>query len=87
VRELSAPASIESLQAGVGGYIEYVSSFDTYEGKPAIVLINEEGKLVGLPRNDTATHLWKEAFGEELNDFIVGPCLILQGDDEFMESF
>lgn len=60
--------SLASLQKAVGGLIEHVVLLD---GRSAYV--NEEGKLLGLPLNWRATHLY---VGEPL-DVIVGPMVIL----------
>lgn len=43
--------SLRNLQKTVGGYIETVTFF--YEGKPVVVICNEEGRLLGLPYNCT----------------------------------
>ena len=55
--------SLEELQEVVGGYIEiiYVKGND-------IMVLNEEGKLIGLPFNDKASELTSE--------LIVGNVLI-----------
>lgn len=50
----SADESLDTLQRIVGGYIEV---FDTADGNCAV--INEEGKLHGLPLNSRATHALK----------------------------
>ena len=42
--------TLESLQALVGGYIEVVSLYDHH--RPDLVaIVNEEGRLLGLPHN------------------------------------
>lgn len=47
---------LEELQEIVGGYIEIVSQLRTNTGE--ILVINEEGKLIGLPYNDVASLLY-----------------------------
>ena len=58
---------LEQMQAIVGGYIEYVQCKD---GKHVLV-INEEGKIEGLPYNEKATELAELMVG----DYIVGDAL------------
>ena len=57
-QEERAPAngqdySLEEMQAIVGGYIETVPC----KQPGMMMVVNEEGKLLGLPRNDKATAL------------------------------
>lgn len=42
--------SLEELQGFVGGYIEIIG-----HGKDGLMVVNEEGKLDGLPLNTTAS--------------------------------
>lgn len=58
--------SLEELNEFVGGYIEIVSTTD---GR--IMVLNEEGKLNGLPVNLAATILYGNP-----NDVIVGDVLV-----------
>ena len=46
----STDFSLEELKGFVGGYIEIV-----HIGRGQIMVVNEEGKLLGLPFNDIAT--------------------------------
>tara|TARA_R100001244_G_scaffold86809_2_gene66205 strand:- start:5736 stop:6086 length:351 start_codon:yes stop_codon:yes gene_type:complete len=59
---------LEEMQTYVGGYIEIISM-----GNQTLVL-NEEGKLKGLPINNRATQIFKGHFGDL--DFIVGDVLV-----------
>ena len=61
------PNELENLQAAVGGYIETVRLSDT-----AALLVNEEGKLLGLPLNRVI--LDKRG---QLRDTLVGNILIV----------
>jgi hypothetical protein len=87
-----APVDLEFLQNAVGGYIELVPGFDRIGGRACVAFCNEHGKLhLELPFNRRATQLWEEALGRSLRsprgvwrDFLVGPVLVLYGDDEFM---
>lgn len=56
--------SLDELQAFVHGYIELV-----YLGNDMVMVVNEEGKLLGLPRNTKATQMYPL-------DIIVGDVLV-----------
>lgn len=101
--EVGNPSGLlPTLQKAVGGYVEVIPYFKTFldqgEQKPCIALCNEEGKLNELPYNALATALWHEVLkkdktiaampmvGSQL-DSLVGPVVIVMGDDEFMEEF
>lgn len=64
-------ATLEWLQDQVGGYIETTPT--CLSG--LVMVVNEEGKLMGLPFNDTATD-----FARGLYDSIVGNALIMRAD-------
>ena len=66
--------TLEEAQAFVGGYIEIVT---TRKGEQ--IVINEEGKLQGLPWNDLATDLAHEGGAISSDDYIAGNCMILVG--------
>jgi|LauGreDrversion4_2_1035121.scaffolds.fasta_scaffold557748_2 hypothetical protein len=62
--------SLEELQKCVEGYIEIL----WLRGGKALI-VNEEGKLDGLPINDRATYI----IGEHgINDTIVGNALLIE---------
>lgn len=63
---------LDELQKYVGGLIEIVR---TKLGKPMI--INEEGKIDGLPLNQTASEIYQ--YSEF--DFIVGDVLICESNE------
>jgi hypothetical protein len=64
--------SLEELQSFVGGYIEMV-----YLKDKKIMIVNEEGKLNGLPANVKATEIFDENFPDSF-DVIVGDVLITE---------
>lgn len=64
--------TLEEMQAAVGGYIEILS---LGSGR-YLMVINEEGKLQGLPRNPLASALYANA-----NDQIVGNALVCRNRD------
>ena len=64
----------------VGGMVEVVQ-FPNGD----LLLLNEEGKLMGLPLNPEATALWRKHFTKETHsfgydDFVVGPAMVIQKD-------
>jgi hypothetical protein len=62
--------TLKEMQEIVGGYIEFV-----YLLKDNLVMVvNEEGKITGLPFNAKATQLVKEC---NINDIIVGDVLVI----------
>lgn len=67
--------TLEELQKAVGGYIEILHPPDP----KLLMVVNEEGKLKGLPNNDEATRL----MGENLlpGDYIVGNALVCWNKD------
>jgi hypothetical protein len=64
----------------VGGMVEVVT-FPNGD----LLLLNEEGKLMGLPLNVEATALWRTHFTKETHlfgydDFVVGPVIVIAKD-------
>jgi hypothetical protein len=67
------------IRDAVGGLIQPVDL------KPDLTLwCNEEGKLVSLPLNIIASHLWERSFGP--TDLILGDCVFTGGTDEEGET-
>ena len=70
--------SLKEAQEFVGGYVEGI----TFPNGDYLI-INEEGKLKGLPLNPEATALWKATFDNDnfitgRNDFVVGPAILIK---------
>ena len=70
--------SLKEAQEFVGGYVEGI----TFPNGDYLI-INEEGKLIGLPLNPEATALWKATFDNDnyitgRNDFVVGPAILIR---------
>ena len=71
--------TLKEMQEFVGGNIQVVNGIDGSH-----IIINEEGKIKGLPMNMVATTMW---LGEDwdddtsamANDFLVGNAMILKG--------
>jgi hypothetical protein len=76
--------NLDAMQAVVGGYIEHVMLYPAYVSAGISykhLVVNEEGKLEGLPTNSVATDIALE-HGLRPDDFIVGPAILLT-DEEF----
>ena len=70
--------SLEQAQKFVGGYVEGI----TFPNGDYLI-VNEEGKLMGLPINEQATKLWRDTFDNDnyvtgRNDFVVGPAILIK---------
>ena len=70
--------NLKAAQAFVGGYVEGI----TFPNGDYLI-INEEGKLMGLPLNPEATTLWKATFDNDnyitgRDDFVVGPAILIK---------
>ena len=62
----------------VGGMVECVT-FPNGD----LLLLNEEGKLMGLPLNEKASKLWKDTFDNDnyitgRKDYVVGPAILIK---------
>ena len=69
---------LKAAQAFVGGMVEGIS-FPNGD----YLIINEEGKLIGLPLNPEATALWRATFDNDnyitgRKDFVVGPAILIK---------
>ena len=72
--------TLKSAQDFVGGYVEGI----TFPNGDYLI-VNEEGKLMGLPLNPEATALWRATFDNDnyitgRNDFVVGPAILIKKD-------
>lgn len=72
------PMDLPAMQNAVGGNIEVAASYAMPNGRSIVAVVNEEGKLMGLPVNPIGTTLLNEMFG--MQDVIVGNVLIASGD-------
>ena len=69
---------LKAAQDFVGGYVEGI----TFPNGDYLI-INEEGKLMGLPLNEKASKLWSETFDNDnyitgRDDFVVGPAILIK---------
>ena len=67
------PNTLEAFQEIVGGYIEVVPLYGNIR-----MIVNEEGKLLSLPKNKAATELY-----QKISDYIAGIAIITatRGED------
>ena len=70
--------NLKAAQDFVGGYVEGI----TFPNGDYLI-INEEGKLMGLPLNEKASKLWSETFDNDnyitgRDDFVVGPAILIK---------
>jgi hypothetical protein len=67
------PNTLEAFQDIVGGYIEVVPLPGNIR-----MIVNEEGKLLSLPKNKAATELYRK-----ISDYIAGTAIITatRGED------
>lgn len=85
VEKLERPPKLEKLQQIVGGYIEHVPFWTTYNNHPCIAFCNEYGKLNGMPLNQVATSLWLSAIQQpNYPDHLVGQIALIVGTQEFI---
>lgn len=69
--------SLEEMNEIVNGYIEIVWFHD---GSDNIMVLNEEGKIGGLPYNHQATIIAQQGKAISLTDNIVGDVLLCHKD-------
>jgi hypothetical protein len=80
VLDLDAPeGGLKVLQNAVGGWVQAIDI-----NEKVTMWLNEEGKMIGLPRNPIATALWTKTFGP--TDIMVGNAVITGGVDEEGET-
>jgi hypothetical protein len=70
--------TLESAQSFVGGMVQGIE-FPNGD----YMIMNEEGKLMGLPLNPEATTLWRATFDNDnfitgRKDFVVGPAILIK---------
>lgn len=71
---------LEQVQKAVGGLVQAIGLDDDLT-----MWLNEEGKILKLPHNPMAQHLWDNQFGEG-TDYIVGNMVLTGGADSEGET-
>ena len=75
---LKLEPTLKEAQAYVGGYVEGIS-FPNGD----YLIVNEEGKLMGLPLNPEGTALWRATFTKDkyafgYDDWVSGPAILIK---------
>ena len=70
--------TLESAQEFVGGYVEGI----TFPNGDYLI-VNEEGKLMGLSLNPEGTALWRSTFTKDkyafgYDDWVCGPAILIK---------
>ena len=78
IDDVKLEPTLKEAQAFVGGYVEGISM-----PNGDYLIVNEEGKLKGLPFNEEASKLWKDTFDNDnymtgRNDFVVGNAILIK---------
>ena len=80
IKDSKDEPTLKSAQEFVGGMVQGIE-FPNGD----YMIMNEEGKLMGLPLNPEATTLWRATFTEDkylfgYDDFVVGPAILIKKD-------
>ena len=78
VDKIENTPTLKEAQDFVGGMVECI----TWPNGD-LLIVNEEGKLMGLPLNPEATLLWRMTFDNDnyvtgRKDFVVGPAIYIK---------
>jgi len=70
--------NLKTAQDFVGGYVECIT-FPNGD----VLIVNEEGKLMGLPLNPEGTALWRATFTKDkyafgYDDWVSGPAILIK---------
>jgi hypothetical protein len=70
------------------GLLEVIPYFDSYEGKPCLVIGDEEAKVHPVPKspNRRASFAWYHAMGRQVRDYLAGTMVVVQGDIHAMNA-
>jgi hypothetical protein len=78
IEEKTISQDLETLQGLVGGYVESIKL-----SNDMTALVNNEGKMLKLPRNEKATTLCNLCeIGWHDNDFVCGTMVVVGGVDQ-----
>ena len=80
IKDSKDEPSLKEAQEFVGGMVEGIP-FPNGD----YLIMNEEGKIKGLPLNPEATTLWRATFDNDnyitgRKDFVVGPAILIKKD-------
>ncbi len=80
IKDSKDEPSLKEAQEFVGGYVQGI----TFPNGDYLIM-NEEGKIKGLPLNSEATMMWRATFDNDnyitgRKDFVVGPAILIKKD-------
>ena len=80
IKDSKDEPDLKAAQEFVGGMVQGIQ-FPNGD----YMIMNEEGKLMGLPLNPEATTLWRATFTKDKylfghDDFVVGPAILIKKD-------
>ena len=80
IKDQKDEPDLESAQKFVGGMVQGIE-FPNGD----YMIMNEEGKLMGLPLNPEATTLWRATFDNDnyitgRKDWVAGPAILIKKD-------
>ena len=80
IKDSKDEPDLKAAQEFVGGMVQGIE-FPNGD----YMIMNEEGKLMGLPLNPEATTLWRATFDNDnfitgRKDFVVGPAILIKKD-------
>ena len=78
IEDVKDEPTLEQAQEFVGGYVEGIP-FPNGD----YLIVNEEGKLMGLPLNPEGTALWRMTFTKDkyllgYDDWVCGPAILIK---------
>ena len=80
IKDSKDEPDLKAAQEFVGGMVQGIE-FPNGD----YMIMNEEGKLMGLPLNPEATTLWRSTFTKDKylfghDDFVAGPAILIKKD-------
>ena len=90
-RALKSPNHYQDLTKAVGGGIDLVSGFTSFEGKFCDAYVNDESLLTAMPKSQAATEMWWAQLDDNRRlantlSILRGPVAIVTGDAEFIAA-
>jgi hypothetical protein len=85
IEELETVPDFHKLKRGLdGGLLEVVPFFRKFMGRHCIAFCDEEGKNKGLIPNQIAQGFWEKNVPAAIDDYLVGPIVIVVGSQSFL---
>jgi hypothetical protein len=100
IKPIASPPEVEDIRTILSGPLQLVPNFNNVlygdKTQTCIAYVNENGKLTNAAFNQAATAEWERALNRQsqslrrndgvIVDYLVGPVVVLFGDDEFMKE-